>query len=156
MAEQRNGVTATATAEADAPSLGELVAAASRDMSILVRSEIALAKAELSTEAKKAAAGGGMFGAAAFLGLYALTMLSFAAAYGIVALGLDEGWSFLTVGGAYLLIAGLLILVGVKALKKIGPPERTLRTAKETVHVLKTRGKGKRSADKLGLDSSSV
>lgn len=128
------------------PSLGELVAAASRDASILIRSEIELAKSEIQTEVKKAAVGGAMFGAAAVLGLFAFIMISFGAAYGLDESDLPTWASFLIVAGAYLLLAALLGLVGLKSVKKMGPPKRTLRTTKETVAVLKKRGK-KQPAD---------
>ena len=128
------------------PSLGELVASASQHMSVLVRSEIELAKLELKVEAKKAAIGGAAIGAAAFLGLFALLLLSFAAAYGINSMGLAKGWSFLIVGGTYLLLAAVLIFGGAKSMMKIGPPRRTLRTTKETISVLK--GAGRAAATK--------
>jgi hypothetical protein len=134
------------------PSLGELVANASQQMSVLVRSEIELAKLELKVEAKKAAIGAVGFGAAAFLGLFALLMLSFAAAYGINSLGLAKGWSFLIVGGSYLLLAGVLALTGLKSVTKIGPPKRTLKTTKETVAALKEVGRtaGRRAPEEAG------
>ncbi|MGQ0623803.1 MAG: phage holin family protein [Sporichthyaceae bacterium] len=128
------------TESAPEQSLGDLVAAASRDASILIRSEIELAKRELKVEARNAALGGGMFGGAAVFGLFALTMLSFGAAYGLDTV-LPTWASFLIVGGTYLMFAGLLALIGAGALKKVGPPKRTLRTAKETITVLKSRGK---------------
>jgi Putative Actinobacterial Holin-X, holin superfamily III len=123
-------------------SLGELVAAASRDMSVLIRSEIELAKLELSTEVKKAAVGGGALGGAAVFGMFALVMGSFAAAYGFAEV-VPIWAAFLIVMGIYLFFAGVLALVGSSAVKKMGPPERTVRTAKETVTALKKRGKGK-------------
>ena len=123
------------------PSLGDLVAKASKDLSTLVRSEIELAKLELTAEAKKAVIGGGMFGVAAVLGVFALIMLSFAAAFGIASLGLANGWAFLIVGGAYLLIALVLVFGGTGSMKKIGPPKRTIRTTKDTVAALKKAGR---------------
>ena len=49
--------------------IGQLVADATHDVSTIVRSEIALAKAEVAADAKKAGAGAGMFAAAAFVAL---------------------------------------------------------------------------------------
>jgi hypothetical protein len=118
------------------PSLGELVATATKAASDLMRAEIELAKAELKTEAKKAAIGGGMFGGAAFFGLFAFLLLSFAAAYA-VAEALPTWAGFLIVGGSYLLLAAIMGIVGLRAVKKMGPPEATVRTAKETVSELK-------------------
>jgi hypothetical protein len=117
--------------------LGALFATASRDLSTLVRSEIELAKAEIRVDVKNGATGGAMFGAAAFLGILAVILLSIAAAYGLVALGLHPGWAFLIVAGGYLLLAAILGLVGKKVISKVGPPERTIRTSKETASFLK-------------------
>jgi hypothetical protein len=117
--------------------LGALFATASRDLSTLVRSEIELAKAEIRVDVKNGATGGAMFGAAAFLGVLAVILLSIAAAYGLVALGLHPGWAFLIVAGGYLLLAAILGLVGRKVISKVGPPERTIRTSKETASFLK-------------------
>jgi hypothetical protein len=123
----------------DEPTLGQLVASASRDLSLLVRSEIELAKAELRVDARNAIKGGGMFGAAAFLGLLAVILLSIAAAYGLTALGLHPGFAFLIIAAAYLLVAGILALIGQRAVKKVGPPKRTIRTTKESVAALTSR-----------------
>jgi hypothetical protein len=118
--------------------LGALFATASRDLSTLVHSEIELAKAEIRVDVKNGATGGAMFGAAGFLALLAVVLLSIAAAYGLVALGLHPGWAFLIVAGAYLLLAAILGLVGKKVISKVGPPERTIRTSKDTASFLKS------------------
>jgi putative superfamily III holin-X len=134
----------------DEPTLGQLVASASRDLSLLVRSEIELAKSEVRVDLRNAAMGGGMFGAAGFLGLLAAILLSIAAAYGLTALGLHPGFAFLIVAGAYLLVAGILALVGLRAVKKVGPPERTIRTARESVSAITNRRAGPRSDGRVG------
>jgi Putative Actinobacterial Holin-X, holin superfamily III len=119
-------------------SLGTLFASASRDLSTLVHSEIELAKAEIKFDVKNAAVGGAMFGAAAFLGVLALVLLLIAAAYGLVAAGLDASIAFLVVAAALLVLAAVLALVGRKAVGKVGPPERTIRTGKDTAAFLKS------------------
>ena len=139
MAEPRNG--SAPTAEKSEPSLGELVAAASQNASILIRSEIELAKTELAAEAKKAAVGGGMFGGAGLFAFFGFIFLSFGAVYGLDQTSLDLWACFLIVAGAYLLFAGILAAIGLSSLKKMGPPKRTQKTVKETVATLKTRGK---------------
>ncbi|KWW97488.1 phage holin family protein [Carbonactinospora thermoautotrophica] len=121
----------------DAQSLGQLVAAASRDVSALVRSEIELAKAEMRQDARYATRGGALFGGAALLALLALGLLSVAAVHGIEALGLGLGWSYLIVGVVYLVVAAVLALVAKRAMKRIRPPERTIRTAKDNVAMLR-------------------
>ncbi|MFJ4848967.1 MULTISPECIES: phage holin family protein [unclassified Streptomyces] len=117
-------------------SLGQLFAAATADLSELIHEEIALAKAELRQDAKRAGIGGGAIGAAGILALFALPVLSFAAAYGIHNLGLGLAWSFLIVGGAFLVLAGLLGLLAMAKFKKIKKPERSIASAKETAAVL--------------------
>ncbi|MDX6293273.1 MAG: hypothetical protein QOH50_2348 [Kribbellaceae bacterium] len=124
------------------PTIGQLIANASRDLSSLVRSEIELAKTELKASAKAAGTGGGLFGSAAFLGLLAIILLSIAAAYGVSALGLHPALAFLIVAFVYLLVAGVLVLVGKRLLGRAKPPKRAIETSKESVEALKAIGKG--------------
>jgi hypothetical protein len=123
----------------DDPTLGRLVADASRDISSLVRQEIALAKSELSISVKAGGVGIGLFAGAAFLALLAVVMLSVALAYFIHMTGLHLAWCFLIVFALYVLIAGLLAFVGVKKVKQVRAPERAIHQAQETKNIL-TRG----------------
>jgi hypothetical protein len=120
--------------------LGQLVSDASKDLSSIVRSEVALAKAEVKRDVSAAAVGAAMFVVAGVFAFLALILLLIAAAYGLVAAGLSPWLAFLIVGGALLLIGVLLVLFGKWRLGKIKPPERTIRTTKETVAALKQRG----------------
>lgn len=120
----------------DARSLGQLFASATAEMSALVHDELALAKAELRQDAKKAAFGSGALIGALTVMVFALPMLSMAAAYGIQALGLTLGWSFLVVGGAYILIALVLGLFAYGRFKKVKKPQRSISSAKQTAAVL--------------------
>lgn len=119
-------------------SLGQLVSTATAEVSALVHDEIALAKAELRQDVKRGVTGGAAIGIAAVFALFSLPVLSFAAAYGIHNWGLGLAWSFLIVGGAFLLIAGLLALIALRKFKKVKPPEKTIASAKETAAVLQT------------------
>ncbi len=121
----------------DDPTLGKLVADASRDVSALVRGEIALAKSELKVSVKAGGVGLGLFGAAAFLGLLAIIMLSVAFAYFLHMTGLDLAWCFLIVFVLYVLIAALLAFIGVKKVKQVKAPERAIHQAQETKNILK-------------------
>lgn len=118
-------------------SLGQLVAQASQDMTEIVRAEVALAKAELKADAKNGALAGGLFGAAGYIAMLASVLFTIAAGYGIAALGLAPGWAFLILGGLYLLLAAVLGLVGKSRISKVGPPERAIRSAKETIAAVK-------------------
>ena len=119
------------------PTLGKLVTDASRDISALVRGEIALAKSELKVSVKAGGVGVGLFAGAAFLGLLAVIMLSVAIAYFLHMTGLDLAWCFLIVFVLYLLIAALLAFVGLKKVKQVKPPERAIHQAQETKNILK-------------------
>lgn len=121
-------------------SLGALFSDATRDVSTLVRNEIELAKSEIKINAVHAVKGSGALIVAGALAFFAFPFLSVAIAYGIHALGLGLGWSFLIVGGGYLLLAILLALLGVVFFKKVRPPQRTIRTTQETVATLKSVG----------------
>lgn len=122
---------------ADEPTIGKLVVDASRDMSALVRSEIALAKSELRVSVKAGGFSIAMFAAAGFLALLAVIMLSVAFAYFLHMTGLDLAWCFLIVFGVYLLFAGLLGFLGARKIKQVRPPERAIEQARETTTLLK-------------------
>ena len=120
----------------DDPTLGKLVADASRDISALVRGEIALAKSELKVSVKAGGLGLGLFAAAGFLVLLAVVMLSVAIAYFVHMTGLDLAWCFLIVFVLYVLIAGLLAFVGIQKVKQVKAPERAIYQAQETKNIL--------------------
>jgi hypothetical protein len=123
---------AAAPAQVEEPTIGRLVADASRDISSLIQNEIALAKSELKVSVKNGGTGLGLFAVAAFLGLLAIIMLSVAFAYFLSMTGLHLAWCFLIVFGAYLLLAALLAFVGFRKVKKVRAPERAIRQAQET------------------------
>ena len=114
------------------PSVGELVRQASEHVSTLVRGEIELAKAELSGSVKRAGIGGGMLAAAAAVLLFSVPFLFVVLAEVLVAIGLWRWLSYLIVWVVFLLVAGVLALIGRSQLKKVRKPERTIRTAKDT------------------------
>lgn len=119
------------------PSIGQLVSDASSHLSTLVRSEIELAKLELRSTVKNAGTGAGMFAAAAALLLFSLTFGFFALAEGLAAAGLWRWAAFLIVFGLQVVVAGLLVYLGIKKVKRVKAPEQTLQTTKETVDYLK-------------------
>lgn len=129
-------------ARAAEQSLGDLVALASKDVSTLVRAELALAKMELTADAKRMAIGGGMFTGAGLISHLAVIMLSFALALGLRAAGLWDWLAFLVVGVAYLLFAGLLVLVGTRRMKKLTGPKRTISTLKADIRELRHKDGG--------------
>ena len=114
-------------------SLGELVATATKDLSVLVQQEVALAKTEIKKEVAAAGKGAGMFGGAGLTGLFALIFLSISLAYAISWFGIGLGWGFFIVGMLYLVVAGVLALLGKKQISKVGPPAKTIATVKDDV-----------------------
>lgn len=122
---------------AEDASLGQLVAAASASLSTLLHSEIELAKLELKSSVKNAGVGVGFFGGALVLLVFSLTFGLIALAEGITALGLDRWLSYLIVFALLLIIVGLLVLMGVRKVKRVKAPGRTISTSKDTVAFLK-------------------
>ena len=121
------------------PTIGRLVSDASRDVSSLIRNEIRLAKSEIKVSVQAGGLGVGLLAAAGFFAVMALIMLSIAIAYFINwnGHGLSLHWAFLIVFGFYLLVAGLLTLVGIRKLKKVRAPEKAIAEAKETTQILR-------------------
>ena len=128
----------TSQSDASERTLGQLVADATHDISSILRGEIALAKAEVGADAKKAAAGGGMLAAAGVFAFLALILLLIAAAFGLVAAGLPPWLSFLIVAAVLLVVGAVLALVGKSSISKVkGKPERTIKNAQDTIAALK-------------------
>ena len=121
------------------PTIGRLVNDASRDISTLISKEIQLAKSELKLSVKFGITGVAFFAAAGFLVVLAVIMLSVALAYLINwnGDGLALHWAFLIVFGLYVLLAGLLVLLGIKKVKKVGPPEQAITQGKQIPSALK-------------------
>ena len=118
---------------------GQLASEVAKDLSTLVRQEIALAKAELQQEAKTAGQAAGALGGAGFAGYFMLVFLSLAAMWALDEL-MPIGWAALIVALAWAVIAAVLAVVGRSRLKKFNPkPERTIETVKEDVQWVKTR-----------------
>ncbi len=132
------GAGATRPAAAEEPTIGRLVHDALGDVSSLVRNEIALAKAEVSMDVKKAGRGGAMLAAAAVMALFGVTFLLHTIAIAIAEF-LPLWAGYLIVTGVLLLVAGILALVGKNALQAVkGKPERTIATSRETIEAVKS------------------
>lgn len=125
--------------------IGALLGTASEHISTLVRGEVELAKAEIATSAKRGGIGAGMFGAAGVILLFSVVFLFIALAEGLVALGLPRWISYLIVWGFFVLLAGLLVVIGIRLLKKIKAPERTIETLKDSKELLSRQAPGQRN-----------
>lgn len=129
----------TASAEVDVEnvSVGDLLGNVSRDLSTLMRQELALAKAELKVEAAKAGKAAGMFGGAGFAGYMVLLFLSFALWWALANV-MDEGLAALIVAVLWGVIGAVLYVTGRGKLREMNPkPERTVDTLKQVPDALK-------------------
>ena len=119
-------------------STGELVRNLSEQVSRLIRDELKLAEYEMTAKAKRFGRGAGMFGGSGLFALYGLAGLLAAAALGL-ALVLPGWAAALIVGGALLVLAGLIALIGKGQLSKATPavPEQTVASVKADVEEIK-------------------
>jgi hypothetical protein len=125
--------------------IGELLKQLSQETTTLVRQELDLAKAEMAQKSKQAGLGAGMFGgagAAALLGLGALTAAATAALDHAIALWLAA----LILALLWLAAAGVLALQGKSKVQQATPPvpENTRQSVKEDVEWAKTQAKSAR------------
>ena len=136
--------TVRSSATAEEPSIGSLVQSATADLSTLIRGEIELAKTEIGTSAKRAGLGVAFFGVAGVMALFAGIFFFIALAEFLTWLGIARWISYLIVFGLLILIAGLAAFIGVRKLKKIKKPERTLETLSDLPDVLHREAPGER------------
>lgn len=131
------------TDAAPSASVGELFSEVSKDLSTLIRQEIALAKAEVSDSAKKAGKGAGMLGGAGYAAHLLTLFLSLALWWALGALigeGGDSpalGWSALIVAALWGIIAAVLAMMGKKSLEQVEGAPQTTETVKEIPDALK-------------------
>jgi hypothetical protein len=120
--------------------LSEVAQDLTRDLSLLVRQEVELAKSEMAKKGRVAGPGLGMIGGAGVIGLMAAGALT---AFLILALSivLDEWLSALIVGVALAGAAYALAKQGKERVEEAGSPlpEQTIETVKEDVEWAKTR-----------------
>ena len=70
------------------------------------------------------------------LALFAVPVISIAIALGIHALGVSLGWSFLIVGGGYLVLGGIAAFIGIKMLARAKPSNRAADSVKADLHAI--------------------
>ena len=125
--------------------IGEVAKNLTSDLSLLLRQEIELAKAEMAQKARTAAPGLGMFGGAGVVALCAAGALT---AFLVLAfsLFLPDWAAALIVGVAMAAVAFVLIRQGKERIADAGKPvpEQTIETVKEDVEWAKTRASSAR------------
>jgi VIT1/CCC1 family predicted Fe2+/Mn2+ transporter len=125
--------------------MGEVAGDLTRDLSLLVRQELELAKAELSEKGRTAAPGLGMVGAAGVAGLAAAGAVT-AFLVLVLAVFLPEWLAALIVGVVLAAVAYVLVQQGKRRVREAGKPvpEQTIETVKEDVAWAKTRASSAR------------
>jgi hypothetical protein len=125
--------------------IGEVAKKLTSDISLLVRQEIELAKAEMTQKGRTAAPGLGMFGGA---GIVALCAAGATTAFLVLvfSLFLPDWAAALLVGAALAAIAYVLVKQGKERVADAGKPvpEQTIETVKEDVEWAKTRASSAR------------
>jgi len=118
-------------------SVGEMIGQVAQDLSLLMRQELDLAKAEVKQEITKSGKAAGLLGGAGFAGYMVLLFGSIAAWWGLANV-MDQGWAALIVTGVWAVVGALLFAVGRGRMKQVNPkPELTVETVKELPDTLK-------------------
>jgi len=118
-------------------SVGQLFGELAKDLSTLMRQEVALAKAEVQAEAKKAGKGAGMMAVAALAGFLTVLFLSNALWWALENV-MDAGLAALIVAVLWGIVGAVTFSMGKKKLQQVNPkPERTVDTLSDVPSALK-------------------
>jgi hypothetical protein len=125
--------------------LAEVAENLTSDVSLLVRQEIELAKAEMAQKGRTAAPGIGMFGGAGIVALCAAGALT-AFLVLVFSIFLPEWAAALIVGAVLAAVAVVLVRQGKERVADAGKPipEQTIETVKEDVEWAKTQASSAR------------
>jgi hypothetical protein len=118
-------------------SVGELIGNVTRDLSTLMRQELALAQAELKQEASKTGKAAGTLTGAGLAAWFVLLFLSVALWAGLSNL-MGSGWAALIVAAIWAVVAAILYAAGRARLREVRPrPDRTVDTLSSVPDALK-------------------
>jgi hypothetical protein len=120
----------------DGRSIGQILGDVSRDVSTLMRQEVALAKAEARQSATRAGKGVGMFVGAGVAGMLFLVFLSVCVWWALGGL-IGRGWSALIVAVIWAIIAVILVAAGRAEMKRIRGLPQTAETMGKVPNALK-------------------
>ena len=129
------------TSAQEPASTGQLLSRMSADLSDLMRSEIALAKAEIQESVRHAGRGAGLFGGAGVVALYGVGALVAAAILGL-SLVLDAWLAALVVAVVLFVVAALAALVGKREAARATPPvQQSVESVKADVDAVRHHGR---------------
>lgn len=118
-------------------SIGELMGDVSRDLTLLLRQEVDLAKAELKESTTRIGKGSGLLAGAGVAGFLTLLFVSISLWWGLGLL-MGNAWSGLVVAVIWAVVAAALVSVGRGELARV----RGLPTTAETVSKIPNALKG--------------
>lgn len=115
-----------------------LIASILAEARALLKTELQLARRELSDNAARAGGGLALFGVAALIAFVGLSALAFAAVVGVAAMGIALHWAALIVAIGFLLIALIFALIGKSRLTATSlAPKRTMKQVKSDIDAVK-------------------
>ena len=117
-------------------SLGELLGDVTRDISTLMRQEVALAKAELRESTSRAGKGAGLLVGAALAGFMVVLFISIALWWGLGYL-MGNAWSAVVVAVLWGIAAAVLVPMGRRELERVRGLPDTADTLSKIPNALK-------------------
>ncbi len=136
----RVGASSSSSDDVSRHSVGELVKEVTQDLTKLFNQELALAKLEVKTEAKKAGKTAGAFGGAGVAGYFAVLFASLTLMFALATLFDSFTWAALVVTVLWAIVGAVLFSRAKKTAAQINPkPEMTVQTLKEDAQWAKTR-----------------
>src|SRR5215212_11271789 len=121
----------------DGRSIGQILGDVSRDVSTLMRQEVALAKAEMRQSGKRAGKGIGLYAGAGIAGILFLAFLSVCAWWGLGAVINSRTWSALIVAVVWAIIAAILAMLARNEMRRICGLQPTTETLGKVPNALK-------------------
>ena len=118
----------------------QLLSSLSDQVTRLVRDEVRLAQAEVTTKVKRLGVGAGLFGGAGLVALLGLNALGTAAVLGLG--NVIPGWlAGIVIAVVLFAVAGVLALIGKKDVQQAAPPlpTETIESVKADVATVKDR-----------------
>jgi hypothetical protein len=117
-------------------SIGEAIGDVTRDISVLVQQELALAKAEVRESATRAGQSAGMFAGAAVAAFLFVVFLSIAL-WVVISDRTGPGWGAFIVAVIWLVAAAILFAVARAEMKKVSGLPQTTETVRKVPNALK-------------------
>lgn len=106
------------------------------DATTVVQGTLDLARTEIKEQARSGAAGIALAILALGLVWLSLIFILVAGAFGLVELGMTTWGAFLVVAGVMLLLALIFVAAGIKSIKKVRGPVKTIDSVSKTIKTV--------------------